>query len=185
MVTTGQLSATPAGTRWIEPWMNPNSTNPLERLLRSSPRTRCRCNGDQRCLWRHGEPAENLAFEGAPRSRPPQGQAPIEQRAEDRKQPVGHSARNCTESVPTECTKTARVRWSFPYKFSAVPNSARHSCAPVAASWAIPDNRGIKGLRTRPKRRQEWPGVPKSRGPSAPLMRELCGRRRGELTRGS
>lgn len=50
----------------------------------------------------------------------------------------------------------------IPCKFSAVTNSTRRPCAHLSASCARPDNKGIKGLRTRPKCGQEWRGVPKS-----------------------
>ena len=68
--------------------------------------------------------------------------------------------------APTKSQKNAKVRWSLRVaqcKFSAVINSARHSCAHLAANRAIPVSQGIKGLRTRPKCGQEWPGVPKCR----------------------
>jgi hypothetical protein len=80
-------------------------------------------------------------------------------------QPTGESqtrARNCTESVPTKCTSRAKIPLVIPCKFSAVTNSARRSCARLAASQPMPDSWGIKGLRTRPKCGPEWRGAPKS-----------------------
>ena len=55
------------------------------------------------------------------------------------------------EAGPDQIPKKCEIPLVVPCKFSAVINSARHSCAHLAASCAIRDNQGIKGLQIRPR----------------------------------
>jgi hypothetical protein len=64
-------------------------------------------------------------------------------------------------------TESAKSSLKFglviPCKFSAVTNSARRSCAHLAASQPMLGSLEINGLRTWSKCSQEWRGAPKCR----------------------